>query len=155
MSGPRDLNGRAVTPGRWERLRNRLPGGARGHDPLDVAEADLVVVAESDDEAAASSSVLDASDWRPDDEVVLRHVLRLPGDRVADAVATAALDGYGRVDQARPDERASDTVTLGLARVQLLDAMHLAQERSRMASLGSRHGGVVLRWQVLQRPVAG
>ena len=43
-------------------------------------------------------------------------------------------------------------VVLVLARVQLLDAMHLSQERSRMASLGSRHGGFAREWAVLQRP---
>ncbi|MEE4023212.1 hypothetical protein V1Y59_08995 [Gordonia sp. PKS22-38] len=159
----RDLNGRPVTPGRWERLRERVIGRRHDRDPLDATEAELVVVAESDDDAAASSVVLDRSSWRPDDEVVLRHVLRLPASRLDDAVATAALDGYTSVvvDQRATDTNAEPTgdgesglVVVHLARVQTLDAVHLSQERSRMASLGSRHRGVVLRWEVLQRPVA-
>ncbi|MEE3852411.1 hypothetical protein VZC37_18875 [Gordonia sp. LSe1-13] len=158
----RDLNGRPLTPGRWERLRERVIG-RRHQDALDTDAAELVVVAESDDDAAASSVVLDRSSWRPEDEVVLRHVLRLPASRLDDAVATAALDGYTSVvvDQRTTDTNAEPTgdgesglVVVHLARVQMLDAVHLSQERSRMASLGSRHRGVVLRWQVLQRPVA-
>ncbi|GAB90435.1 hypothetical protein GORHZ_102_00620 [Gordonia rhizosphera NBRC 16068] len=129
-------------------------------EPLDRADTSLVVVAESGDEAEASSAVLATSAWRVDEEVVLRHVLRLPAQRVPDAVATAALSGYRRLDSG-PDvgpevadaNMADPTVTVTLARVQMLDAVHLSQERSRMASLGSRHGGLVVGWQVLQRPV--
>ncbi len=155
----RDLNGRPVVPGRWDRVRNLFRHGAVD-DPLDCADTTLVVVAESGDEAAASSAVLATSAWRADEEVVLRHVLQLPAQRVSDAVATAALSGYRRLDSgpdAGPDvadaNTADPTVTVLLARVQMLDAVHLSQERSRMASLGSRHGGLVVGWQVLQRPV--
>ncbi|MGV9710237.1 hypothetical protein ACWDTI_06185 [Gordonia sp. NPDC003424] len=166
----RDINGRPVAPGRWARLRERL-GGGPGDGGIDVADTGLIVVAESVDDAAASSTVLAASAWRPEDQVVLRHALRLPADRVADAVATAGLDEYRRVDTPAhpfPDTGASgESVAFGasgvsgasgsdvvvvLARVQLLDAVHLSQERSRMASLGSRHGGSVIGWQILQRP---
>nr|WP_202422005.1 hypothetical protein [Gordonia sp. SID5947] len=137
-------------------MRHRLSGRVAGGAPLAVDETDLVVVAESDDETAASSTVLGQSRWRSGEDVVLRHVLLMPAPRVADAVATAALDGYQRLDDGTGSQLsdAGDDVVVVLARPQSLDAMHLAQERSRMASLGSRHGGTVLRWQVLQRPAA-
>ncbi|WP_308221071.1 hypothetical protein [Gordonia sp. ABSL49_1] len=150
--GSRDLNGRVVQPGRWARLRSRF-GGAGPVAPLSVDDADLVVVAGSDDDAVASSTALAESSWRPDDEVVLRHILRLPVHRSAEAVSIAALDGYVRVEQGGGSISGDDGHALVvLARVQQLDAMHLSQERSRMASLGSRHGGVALCWHVLQRP---
>ncbi|MFW0792847.1 hypothetical protein AAFP30_03455 [Gordonia sp. CPCC 205515] len=151
----RDLNGRPQERGRWARLRDRVAGRAEDA-PLEVVEDGLIVVAESVDEAAASSTVLDASRWRAEEEVVVRHVLVLPAARGAEAIATAGLDEYRAVDSttypltgavAEPDR-----TTVVLARVQLLDAMHLSQERSRMASLGSRHGGAAIGWQVLQRP---
>jgi hypothetical protein len=153
-SAPRDLNGRPVRAGRWDRLRQRLRGHA-ADEPIVVGDPGLIVVAESDDEAAASSTVLAASEWRPEEEVVLRHVLLIPRDRAEDAAATGGLDGYervvdGAVSVSVPEP---DIEVVILARGQLLDAVHLSQERSRMASLGSRHGGVVVRWQVLQRPV--
>ncbi|ROZ87666.1 hypothetical protein EEB19_23255 [Gordonia sp. OPL2] len=153
-SAPRDLNGRPVRAGRWDRLRQRLRG--RGTDePIVVGEPGLVVVAESDDEAAASSAVLASSGWRPEEEVVLRHVLLIPRERADDAAATGGLDGYERVvdDAVWVPAAQPHLEVVILARGQLLDAVHLSQERSRMASLGSRHGGVVVRWQVLQRPV--
>ncbi|WAC57953.1 hypothetical protein OVA31_00980 [Gordonia sp. SL306] len=138
-------------------MRQRLSGRGSGGVPLGVDDADLIVVAESDDETAASSAVLDESAWRPGDDVVLRHVLRVPASRVDDAVATAALDGYEWLDDGLGRTvagGADDTVVVVLGRRQTLDAMHLSQERSRMAGLGARHGGSVLRWQVLQRPEA-
>ncbi|MGC5256848.1 hypothetical protein ACPXCG_10890 [Gordonia sp. DT218] len=153
-----DLNGHPVGAGRWERMRQRLSGRGSGGAPLGVDDADLIVVAESDDETVASSAVLDESAWRAGDDVVLRHMLRVPAARADDAVATAALDGYQRLDDDALGRTvaggADDTVVVVLARRQTLDAMHLSQERSRMAGLGARHGGTVLRWQVLQRPEA-
>ncbi|MCZ4534943.1 hypothetical protein P9A14_14925 [Gordonia hongkongensis] len=152
--GPRDLNGRVVEQGRLARLRSRLRPRA-GAGPLTLHER-VEVVARSDDDAIASSVALDASSWRAADEVILRHVVEVPSDRRADAAAVAALDGYESVDDERwgprPAPRDDRLVVLVLARVQLLDAMHLSQERSRMASLGSRHGGFAREWAVLQRP---
>jgi hypothetical protein len=37
--------------------------------------------------------------------------------------------------------------------VQLIDALHVSQERSRMAGLTQRLGGSAAGWQVLQPPV--
>ncbi|ATD71442.1 MULTISPECIES: hypothetical protein [Gordonia] len=156
-SGPRDLNGRVVARGRLARLRSRLRSGG-GTAPLGLLD-EVVVVAGSDDDAIASSVALDESSWRGEEEVILRHDLELPADRVSDAAAVAALDGYEVVGDDRwgPRPEAGDDrlEVLVLARVQLLDAMHLSQERSRMASLGSRHGGIARRWSVLQRPAGG
>ena len=156
-SGPRDLNGRVVARGRLTRLRSRLRGGG-GAGPLGLTD-EVVVVAGSDDDAIASSTALEASSWRAGEEVVLRHDLEVPADRLGDAAAVAALDGYEVVDDDRwgsPPQPVDDRLeVLVLARVQLLDAMHLSQERSRMASLGSRHDGIARRWSVLQRPPGG
>ena len=41
---------------------------------------------------------------------------------------------------------------VGVARVQKVDALHVSQERSRMAGVTARHGGRALLWQVLQIP---
>ncbi|MFE0749524.1 hypothetical protein [Gordonia sp. NPDC058843] len=153
-SGPRDLNGRVVEQGRLARLRSRLRPRAES-GPLTLGER-VEVVARSEDDAIASSVALEASSWRADDEVILRHHVEVPPDRQADAAAVAALDGYESIADERwgpaPSPRAEGLVVLVLARVQLLDAMHLSQERSRMASLGSRHGGFAREWAVLQRP---
>lgn len=154
VSGPRDLNGRVVRQGRLARLTARLRGGSSSK-PLELAD-EVVVVAESDDDAVASSTALEGSDWRADDEVILRHDLELPSNRVQEAAELASLDGYMRIHDDRwgplPDAAVAGHEMLVLARVQTLDALHLSQERSRMASLGSRHGGIARRWSVLQRP---
>lgn len=82
---------------------------------------------------------------------MVRHVLALPTSRVSDAIAVAALDGYRPVHSEQDSPVPDGHETVVLARVQLVDALHLSQERSRMASLGSRHGGRAVGWQVLQR----
>ncbi|WP_439029231.1 hypothetical protein [Gordonia terrae] len=152
--GRRDLNGRVVAQGRLARLRSRLRAGTEP-GPLSLDD-EVVEVVGSEDDAVASSTALDASSWRPEDEAILRHHLEIPSERVIEAAGVAALDGYERVDDERwgpaPAPRADGLVVLVVARVQLVDAMHLSQERSRMASLGSRHGGVARGWAVLQRP---
>ncbi|MGW9266153.1 hypothetical protein [Gordonia terrae] len=152
--GPRDLNGRVVEQSRLARLRARLRPRAEA-GPLTLDQR-VEVVASSDDDAIASSVALDASSWRAAEEVILRHHVEVPPDRRSEAAAVAALDGYESVEDERwgprPAAREDGLVVLVLARVQLLDAMHLSQERSRMASLGSRHGGFVREWAVLQRP---
>lgn len=149
----RDLNGRPVAESGLGRLRSRLGLARLAPQPLHRDDPDLVMVAESTDETAACSTVLAASAWQPDDEAVVRHILRLPSGRVADALATAALDGYEPTTDSGSESDAVDQVTVVLSRVQLLDAVHLSQERSRMASLGSRHAGTVVGWQVWQRSV--
>lgn len=167
----RDLNGRPVRvtrAARWRSLLRREQHEA----PLTVDEPGLEVVAQGWDEAVAGSEILDAAHrWHPDAQAVLRHLLVLPSERIADAAATAALDGYSRADadtdggtgvdvNSEADEAAPDSLPGGpltstrveFERVQLVDARHLAQERSRMASLAARHGGTVLGWQIRQRP---
>lgn len=132
-----------------------IGGRAAPRDVLTVTDRDVVVVGESDDEAASSSSILDASTLRPADQAVVRHVLALPDVGVEAAVGLAALDEY----EAIPIDVVADRFVIPeglapvvLARVQLVDALHLSQERSRMASLASRHSGVAVGWQIVQRP---
>ncbi|QLY33561.1 hypothetical protein H0264_16185 [Nocardia huaxiensis] len=125
----------------WRRLLRR-----DGATELDPARADLVVVASSFDDAEACSAALGrATDWIPGEQVVLRHHLVIPADRVNAVQVIAAQDGYdtGAVD-------AADPATLILRRVQILDALHCSQERSRMAGLAQRHDGSVLGWDALQ-----
>ena len=91
---------------------------------------------------------------------MLRHHLLLPADRVADAVAVAGQDGYRAAEAEPPGEQAAaststhlevpDARLLVLARVQVLDALHCSQERSRMAGLAQLRGGLVLGWDALQ-----
>ncbi len=50
---------------------------------------------------------------------------------------------------------ADGVATVLLERVQLLDALHCSQERSRMAGLAQRLGGTALGWEGLQPPSAG
>ncbi|WLP90366.1 hypothetical protein [Gordonia sp. NB41Y] len=161
MSGPRDLNGRPVSRTRWQRMTARL--GRAGEEGLATDDPELVTIVGSLDDAVSSATLLSESAWEPEQQVVLRHLLMLPTTRVAEAVAVAGLDGYAAMDVSDTDRdwaatapmfsgpapAQSELVVLG--RVQLIDAMHLSQERSRMASLGSRHGGVALGWQVWQR----
>jgi hypothetical protein len=57
----------------------------------------------------------------------------------------AALDAAAGRAAEVPDAR-----VLVLQRVQVLDALHCSQERSRMAGLAQRRGGVALGWEALQ-----
>ncbi|WAL67270.1 hypothetical protein ORV05_05650 [Amycolatopsis cynarae] len=115
----------------------------------------LSVVAEAFDIAEADSAVLARSHLLAADRpAVLRHHLRLPGDKVAEATGLLAQDGW----ELRPmaGEYAADEVLnsgfvqLHALRVQQLDALHCAQERSRMAGLAQRLGGDSLGWDALQ-----
>ena len=130
---------------------------------LDPTRTDLVVVASSFDDAESCSAALERGSnetgWQSEDEAVLRHHLVLPADTVADAAAVAAQDGYVLVDQASPTGPSStvqfvlpvsDGVAVTLQRVQVLDALHCSQERSRMAGLAQRRGGIVSGWDALQ-----
>jgi hypothetical protein len=126
---------------RWMRER-----AARRREPeLSVDSPGLVVVAEAFDPAEADSAVLARSPhWLADRPAVLRHHLVLPADQVERAAQVLAQDGY----LLRPSDRGPDH--LEALRVQLLDALHCAQERSRMAGLAQRLGGDALGWDALQ-----
>ncbi len=131
--------------------------------PLDAARIDLVVVASSFDDAESCSAALERGTvmygWVAEAEAVLRHHLVLPSDMVADAAAVASQDGYFQADVAALDPAVPKTessravangVCLVLQRVQVIDALHCSQERSRMAGLAQRRGGMVLGWDALQ-----
>ncbi|WP_174565451.1 hypothetical protein [Rhodococcoides yunnanense] len=136
--------------------------------PLDPTQGDLVVVAYSYDDAESCSAALargaDDGGWVAEAEAVLRHHLILPSDTVGDAASIAAQDGYALTDPAaivvhaepvpvhRPVVEGGVSVTL--QRVQVVDALHCSQERSRMAGLAQRRGGIVLGWDALQ-PASG
>ncbi|MEC3920114.1 hypothetical protein [Nocardia sp. CDC160] len=129
----------------WRRLVGRS-----GTTELDPARPDLVVVASSFDDAEACSAALGkALDWTADQPVVLRHHLRVPAAQVNAVQVIAAQDGYNTASVSD-----SDPAKLVLQRIQILDALHCSQERSRMAGLAQRHDGDALGWDALQ-PAAG
>jgi hypothetical protein len=107
----------------------------------------LEIVAEAFDPAVADSAVLAGSPaWVSTAPAVLRHHLLLPPDRLAEAASILAQDGYDLREQS-PD---GDLARVLAVRVQVLDALHCAQERSRMAGLAQRLGGDALGWDALQ-----
>ncbi|MET4049146.1 hypothetical protein BJD99_10210 [Rhodococcus sp. 1163] len=131
--------------------------------PLDPARTDLIVVASSFDDAEPCSAALQRgrqqNAWVEDEEIVLRHHLFLPPDMIDDAAAIAAQDGYERAPGSMTMESpeingyqpaVDGGVPIVLQRVQVLDALHCSQERSRMAGLAQRRGGIVLGWDALQ-----
>ncbi|NNH72191.1 hypothetical protein HLB23_20410 [Nocardia uniformis] len=127
----------------WRRLFRR--DGAPALDPM---RADLVEVASSFDDTEACSRALGrATEWVAEQPVVLRHVLRLPAAQVEAVRAIVAQEGY--TVQAVGDGEPLDLI---VQRVQILDALHCAQERSRMAGLAQRHEGDALGWRALQPP---
>lgn len=113
---------------------------------------DLVVVAEAFDPAEADSAVLARSHrWNPARAAVLRHHLALPADQITAAARILAQDDY----QLRtvPDQpESAESTRVHAVRVQVLDALHCAQERARMAGLAQRLGGDALGWDALQPP---
>lgn len=133
----------------------------RTPEPLDVTRPDLVVVVESFDDSEACSTALDRGaqgvpHWIEADDAVLRHHLELPAAAVEEALALAGQDGYtaallpGPVTSRHSAAAGEVPLSLILQRVQRLDAMHCAQEKSRMASLAQRLGGNALGWDALQ-----
>ncbi|MCP2268942.1 hypothetical protein LV75_001429 [Actinokineospora diospyrosa] len=111
-------------------------------------DPDLVVVAASfDDAEAASAALTRSSDLRPTDQAVLRHHLSLPADRVGEAAALIAQDGYV-LREVLPFD--GGPVLAYALRAQVVTALECARERSRMASLATRLGGHALGWDVLQ-----
>ncbi len=140
----------------WRRLSGRNAAAE-----LDPARTDLVVVVSSFDDAEACSNALARGvGWRAADTAVLRHHLRIPPATREAVVALAAQDGYSpTVTPVLPgadmtasitDASAAGHIELVLQRVQILDALHCSQERSRMAGLAQRHEGTALGWDALQ-----
>lgn len=114
---------------------------------LSVDAAGLEIVAEAFDATEADSSVLARSPaWVAEHDAVLRHHLALPPDRIPEAAAILAQDGWELREVGEADGR----VLAHALRVQRLDALHCAQERARMAGLAQRLDGDSLGWDALQ-----
>lgn len=112
---------------------------------LDPADPALVLLAESRDPARADSEVLAGLDL--DRPVLVRHCLvGLAGDALERARELLAEEGYDVVP--------GDAGEVLAVRTQLLTALSVSQERSRMAGLAQRLGGDVRGWDALHRPVA-
>jgi hypothetical protein len=121
------------------RLRELL--GQRDEPSLSIDDPTLVVVVEAFDFAEADSAVLARSpQWRADELAVLRHHVRIPADQLERARELLTPDGW---------VLAAGDIS-HISRVQKLNALHCAQERSRMASLAQRLGGDALGWDALQ-----
>ncbi|HJQ45179.1 MAG TPA: hypothetical protein VJ870_02490 [Amycolatopsis sp.] len=107
----------------------------------------LVVVAEAFDITEADSAVLARSHlWHQGKAAVLRHHLSLPSGRVDEAARLLVQDKW----ELRTVSESDGISRLHALRVQELDALHCAQERSRMAGLAQRLGGDSLGWDALQ-----
>ncbi|HVV08778.1 hypothetical protein [Amycolatopsis sp.] len=133
-----------------DRLRDLVRRDAEPELSLDAPG--LVVVAEAFDIAEADSAVLARSHlWAAGKPAVLRHHLTLPSARIAEAAGILAQDGW----ELRTVSQSGGTATLHALRVQVLDALHCAQERSRMAGLAQRLGGDSLGWDALQPTGSG
>nr|WP_245900631.1 hypothetical protein [Prauserella shujinwangii] len=89
-----------------------------------------------------------ASAWSPGRPAVLRHHLLLPADRVPEATALLAPDGW----DVREAGREGDRIRVHALRADRLDALLCARERARMAGLAQRLGGDALGWDALQPP---
>ncbi|WP_284750242.1 ribonuclease E inhibitor RraB [Amycolatopsis sp. RTGN1] len=130
-------------------LLDRLLDLVKKHESpgLTADSPGLEIVAEAFDPVVADSAVLAGSPaWVSTAPAVLRHHLLLPPERVAEAASILAQDGYDLREVSPSD----DPVRVHAVRVQVLDALHCAQERSRMAGLAQRLGGDALGWDALQ-----
>lgn len=144
---PYDLNGRPEQQSRLRRLFRRPTEEITPDDP------GLVPVAGSSDDAVASSAVLDAAEtFDPEAQSVLRHLLELPSGQVEEVLRLVGQDNYVRVPDSGVLGHGPGCELVAVARVQQIDALHVSQERSRMAGVTARHGGQALLWQVLQIP---
>lgn len=151
----RDVNGNPIETSGWKRWVSRMGGGRKVNAELSVDDPELIVTAEGFDDSIAASTTLSESGWQEEEEAVLRHLLVLPANSVSVVLELAAQDHYRRVPAPTagvPEGAGVGGVLVALGRVQLIDALHVSQERSRMAGLAQRHGGSVLAWQVLQPP---
>lgn len=102
------------------------------------------------DDAAASSTVLSGAGVDPERPVILRHLLWLPSGASESARGLAAQEQYVPGPELPEDPSApAGLEPTVLVRVQRVDARTVSQERSRMASLASRHGGVSVGWAVM------
>ncbi|MEV0294981.1 hypothetical protein [Nocardia sp. NPDC050710] len=135
----------ANVAGLWRRLFGR-----GDPEPLDPDRTDLVVVASSFDDAEACSTALArATGLAADEPAVLRHHLRIPAAQRERVCEIAAQDGYAPAPH--PDPKAADGLEiLILRRVQVVDALHCSQEKSRMAGLAQRHDGFADGWDAMQ-----
>ncbi len=117
---------------------------------LDPEDPSLVVVIEAFDAARADSAVLAEAAGRGvalDAPVLLRHhLVALPDEAaVARAAELLAQDGYA-VSAPRADVRG---LSVHATRTQVVTALSVSQERSRMAGLAQRLGGDVGGWDAL------
>ncbi|MCF8604993.1 hypothetical protein L5I01_16685 [Gordonia sp. HY442] len=139
--------------GVWGRMAGRFRRGRQQPRIAGVDDVDLVVVVRSDDDTAATSSVLDAAGFASEVPVVLRHLIAVPESAAGSAAGSAARDGYVETASLDADPDVDPAlVPVSLSRIQRVDARTVSQERSRIASLASRSGGVSVGWAVLDVP---
>ncbi|WP_298445044.1 hypothetical protein [Gordonia sp. (in: high G+C Gram-positive bacteria)] len=124
----------------------------RADAPRDVSEelTRAVVIAESHDETAASSTVLAAAGLIDPAERLLRLLVFLPAAQVPGVIERCASEDYVPAPALASDPLApAGLVAVALARVQPIDARRVSQERSLLSSIAARVGGTVGGWAVL------
>lgn len=127
----------------WRKRRARI------RDPREELPTARVLV-ECHDETAAASTVLAGVDGIGADELLLRHVVIVDAERVAELVERCAVDGYVRAPALGSDPAALEgRVAVALARLQKVDAQTVAQERALLSSMTTRLGGAFGSWAVL------
>jgi hypothetical protein len=120
---------------------------------LDPDDPSLVVLVEAFDAARADSAVLaEAAERgvRLDQPLLVRHhIIALPDlTAVARAAELLAQDGYA----VSAPQLGAGGQAVHATRTQVLTALSLSQERSRMAGLAQRLGGDVTGWDALGPP---
>lgn len=115
---------------------------------LDPHDEGLVVLVEALDPARADSAVLAEAALDLERPLLVRHhMVALPdATAVERARELLAQDGYELV------AAGGAPLAVDAVRTQLLSALSLSQERSRMAGLAQRLGGDVAGWDALGHP---
>ena len=115
------------------------------------------VLAESHDEAAATSSVLAEAGAQPSGDVIVRQLVFLDPQRVDELLARCTADGYTRVPGTPGDPLPPEgEVAVAVARAEEVDSstlpVLLSRERALMTSAASRVGGTFAGWSILNVP---
>jgi len=122
-----------------------------------VDDGSFVMLAESYDPAASDQAVLQEAEDAGvslSGPVLLRHHCALPSKAIEAVAAQLLAEGYTAQEVAPPSGSSPDPDIgdLRADRTVIASGLLVAQERARMASLVTRHGGEVHGWQILAPP---
>ncbi len=147
------LGCRLWSAGMWAWIRRR----AASRPVALTDDGSFVVLAESCDPAASDHAVLQEAEDAGvslSGTVLLRHLCALPSRAVEAFAAQLLAEGYTTQEIHPPSgsSQDSDFGDLRADRTVIASGLLVAQERARMASLVTRHGGEVHGWQILAPP---